>query len=44
MYTIQGIIKNLRRWEDEGWMRVQKTDIFQKIDYELDTKGGETYF
>jgi len=44
MYAIQGIIKNLRNWEDEGWMRVQNADIFQKIAYELDTRGGETYF
>jgi len=44
MYTIQGIIENLRKWEDEGWMRVQNTDIFQKIAYELHTRGSETYF
>ena len=25
-------------------MRVQNTDIFQKIAYELETRGGETYF
>jgi len=23
-YAIQGIIGNLRKWEDEGWMKVQK--------------------
>ena len=39
MYAIQGIIKNLRKWEDKGWMRVQNADIFQKIAYELDTRG-----
>ena len=33
MYAIQGIIKNLRKWEDEGWMRIQNADIFQKIAY-----------
>ena len=43
-YAIQGIIENLRKWEDEGWMKVQNTDIFQKITYELDTRGCETYF
>jgi len=40
LYVIQGIIKNLRKWEDEGWMRIQNEDIFEKIAYELDTKGG----
>src|SRR5882724_6480584 len=44
MYAIQGIIKNLRKWEDEGWMGVQNANLFQKIAYELDTRGGETYF
>src|SRR5882724_6870327 len=43
-YAVQGIIENLRKWEDEGWMKVQNADIFQKIAYELDTRGGETYF
>ena len=43
-YAIQGIIENLRKWEDEGWMKIQNADIFQKIAYELDTRGGETYF
>ena len=43
-YAIQGIIENVRKWEDEGWMKVQNADIFQKIAYELDTRGGETYF
>jgi len=43
-YAIQGIIENLRKWEDEGWMKVQNADIFQKIACELDTRGGETYF
>ena len=43
-YAIQGIIENLRKWEDEGWMKVQNADIFQKIAYELDTRGGETHF
>ena len=43
-YTIQGIIENLRKWEDEGWMKVQNADIFQKIAYELDTRGGEIHF
>jgi len=38
MYAIQEIIENLRKWEDEGWMRVQNADIFQKIAYELDTR------
>ena len=41
MYAIQRIIENLRKWGDEGWMRVQNADIFQKIAYELDTRGGE---
>ena len=44
MYAIQGIIENLREWEDKDWMRVQNSDIFQKIDYKLDKRGGETYF
>ena len=43
-YAAQGIIENLRKWEDEGWMKVQNADIFQKIAYELDTRGGETHF
>jgi len=30
MCAIQRIIENLRKWEDEGWMRVQNVDIFQK--------------
>src|SRR5882724_5263683 len=30
MYAIQGIIKNLTKWEDEGWKRVQNADILQK--------------
>jgi len=44
MYALQGVVENLRKWEDQGWMRVQNADIFQKIAYELDTRGGETYF
>ena len=36
--------QNLRKWEDKGWMKVQNADIFQKIAYELDTRGGKTYF
>jgi len=30
MYAIQGIMENLRKWEDIGWMRVQNVEIFQK--------------
>src|SRR5882724_4860789 len=43
-YAIKGIIEYLRKWDDKGWMKVQNADIFQKIAYELDTRGGETYF
>ena len=44
MYAIQGIVENLRKWEDQGWMNVHNADIFQKIAYELDTRGGKTHF
>src|SRR5882672_6075286 len=43
MYALQGLIDNLRKWEDQGWMKVQNMDVFQKIAYELDIRGGETY-
>ena len=41
-YAIKGIIEYLRKWDDKGWMKVQNADMFQKIAYELDTRGGET--
>jgi len=41
MYALQGVVENLRKWEDQGWMKVQNTDIFQKIAYELDTREAK---
>src|SRR5882724_6968153 len=44
MYAIQGILENLRKWEDKCWMRGHNAAIYQKITYGLATMRGETYF
>ena len=42
MYAAKGIIEGLNKWEDIAWYKVDNTDIFQKIKYEIDIRGGRT--
>jgi len=41
---IQGVVENLRKWEDQGDDRPKCTISFRKYADELDTRGdGETH-
>jgi ribonuclease HI len=39
-----GIIEGLQKWEDNAWLDVDNTNIFQKIKYELTMRGVVTTF
>ena len=41
--TIVGLIKNLQRWEDRGWIHVQNSNL-KKVAAELRRRSGDTNF
>ncbi|KAF8520134.1 hypothetical protein JB92DRAFT_2551909, partial [Gautieria morchelliformis] len=43
-YAAASIIEGLNKWEDMAWLNVDNTNIFQKIKYEITTRGAVTTF
>ena len=42
--TITGLVKNLQRWEDRGWIHTQNSNLLKKVAAELCRWSGDTKF
>ena len=42
-YVIEGLTKNLRNWEQKGWLGVANGDIFSTIIARIQWRKGKTY-
>ena len=42
--TIMGLVKDLQRWEDHGWIHIQNSNLLKKVAAELHRQSGDTKF
>ncbi|KAG1816751.1 uncharacterized protein BJ212DRAFT_1271189 [Suillus subaureus] len=43
-YVIEGLTKNLKTWEDNGWTNIENADTFKATAYQLRKRSAQTTF